>query len=500
MSERRTRSGGAARRSGPRAPSLTKGLQRSQRKSGSDLPSVLPELWRKAPHVVSARKPIVLKKIVAHAVELPAVQSPRRSPRIAFFLEKENNPPKREPAREELFKSCSVPGTPATTPVLCSLNTSSNAKEGQLDARDLEMSQKVRRSYSRLDTLGSLSTSTPGRRSCFGFEGAEDLSRVSPVVGSKPAEASRVPAKPWAPDTALPGISPLVVREKRKKKKVPQILSPRSRRTAHSKSALRPPEKPEDAQAAVEGSTESPYSKQKSDKEVEPTVTFLFTLLNTPEPAEPTLPDPDLEIQEKRFLDQEDWGSQQTSREIRCLQDDCARLREALKTNQVDNLELKKKLQNLDPCLCLGPTPPRSPASGDVAGVSFPAWPCRPLLQPASLYESLKAGAKAIRAEVSAIRAEVRAAQEEALAVQEAMLSQMHTQQQQVGREGRLPGTARSSSLRLYLQPPSSRRAARLVLLPEVPLDHRGQGQPWPGPRPETGHLLGKALGQLNPP
>ncbi|XP_069924815.1 sororin isoform X3 [Oryctolagus cuniculus] len=493
MSERRTRSGGAARRSGPRAPSLTKGLQRSQRKSGSDLPSVLPELWRKAPHVVSARKPIVLKKIVAHAVEvrapgtrrgegggsggpacdplvsslqLPAVQSPRRSPRIAFFLEKENNPPKREPAREELFKSCSVPGTPATTPVLCSLNTSSNAKEGQLDARDLEMSQKVRRSYSRLDTLGSLSTSTPGRRSCFGFEGAEDLSRVSPVVGSKPAEASRVPAKPWAPDTALPGISPLVVREKRKKKKVPQILSPRSRRTAHSKSALRPPEKPEDAQAAVEGSTESPYSKQKSDKEVEPTVTFLFTLLNTPEPAEPTLPDPDLEIQEKRFLDQEDWGSQQTSREIRCLQDDCARLREALKTNQVDNLELKKKLQNL----------------------------------PASLYESLKAGAKAIRAEVSAIRAEVRAAQEEALAVQEAMLSQMHTQQQQVGREGRLPGTARSSSLRLYLQPPSSRRAARLVLLPEVPLDHRGQGQPWPGPRPETGHLLGKALGQLNPP
>lgn len=224
MSERRTRSGGAARRSGPRAPSLTKGLQRSQRKSGSDLPSVLPELWRKAPHVASARKPIVLKKIVAHAVELPAVQSPRRSPRIAFFLEKENNPPKRELAREELFKSCSVPGTPATTPVLCSLNTSSNAKEGQLDARDLEMSQKVRRSYSRLDTLGSLSTSTPGRRSCFGFEGAEDLSRVSPVVGSKPAEASRVPAKPWAPDTALPGISPLVVREKRKKKKVPQIL------------------------------------------------------------------------------------------------------------------------------------------------------------------------------------------------------------------------------------------------------------------------------------
>ncbi|PNJ38261.1 CDCA5 isoform 5, partial [Pongo abelii] len=29
------------------------------------------------------RKPIVLKRIVAHAVEVPAVQSPRRSPRAA---------------------------------------------------------------------------------------------------------------------------------------------------------------------------------------------------------------------------------------------------------------------------------------------------------------------------------------------------------------------------------------------------------------------------------
>ncbi|KAL2805840.1 sororin [Daubentonia madagascariensis] len=225
MSGRRTRSGGAAQRSGPRTPSPSKSLRRSQRKSGSDLPSVLPEIWPKAPHAATVRKPIILKKIVAHAVEIPAAHLPRRSPRISFFLEKENNPPNREPTKEDLFKTRSVPVTPATTPVH-NLNAESNSREGDLDARDLEMSKKVRRSYSRLETLGSASTSTPGRRSCFGFEGllgAEDLSGVSPVVCSKLTEVSRVPAKPWAPDTTLPGISPPVVKQKRKKK-VPEIL------------------------------------------------------------------------------------------------------------------------------------------------------------------------------------------------------------------------------------------------------------------------------------
>ncbi|XP_069326307.1 sororin [Eulemur rufifrons] len=225
MSGRRTRSGGAAQLSGPRTPSPSKSLRRSQRKSGSDLPSVLPEIWPKAPQAAPGRKPIVLKKIVAHAVEVPAAHSPRRSPRISFFLEKENNPPNREPPKEDLFKIHSVPVTPATTPVH-SLNGESNSREGDLDARDMEMSKKVRRSYSRLETLGSASTSTPGRHSCFGFErllGAEDLSGVSPVICSKSTKDPRVPAKPWAPDTTLPGISPPVVKQKRKKK-VPEIL------------------------------------------------------------------------------------------------------------------------------------------------------------------------------------------------------------------------------------------------------------------------------------
>lgn len=142
-------------------------------------------------------------------------------------MEKENNPPSKEPAKEDLFKACNIPVTPTTTPVLYPLNVESNFREEELDARDLEMSKKVRRSYSRLETFGSASTSTPGRRSCFGFEGllgSEDLARVSPVVSSKLTEAPRVPVKPWAPDTTLPGISPPAVKEKRKKRKLPEIL------------------------------------------------------------------------------------------------------------------------------------------------------------------------------------------------------------------------------------------------------------------------------------
>ncbi|XP_049748398.1 sororin isoform X1 [Loxodonta africana] len=225
MSERGARSGGAARRSGPQSPSPTKSLRRSQRKSGSDLLNTLPEIWPKAPHAAPARKPIVLKKIVAHEVEIPAVQSPRRSPRIAFLLEKENKPPSKELTKEDLFKTCSTPVTPSTTPVLLPLTVESSPRSGDLDTRDLEMSKKVRRSYSRLEALSS--TSIPGRRSCFGFEGlpvAQDFARVSPVVCSKSFEVTGVSVKPWAPDTTLPGISPPITKEKRKKKKVPEIL------------------------------------------------------------------------------------------------------------------------------------------------------------------------------------------------------------------------------------------------------------------------------------
>ncbi|XP_047732925.1 sororin isoform X1 [Prionailurus viverrinus] len=355
MSERRTRSGGAAQRSGPRTPSSTQSPRRSQRKSGPDLPSTLPEIWPKASPAAPVRKPIVLKKIVAHTVKTPSVHTPRRSPRIAFFLEKENNPSSKEPAREEPFKTSSVPITPTPTPVLCPLNVESNSRE-DLDARDLEMSKKVRRSYSRLETLGSASTSTPGRRSCFGFEGllgSEDLARVSPVRCSKLTEVPRVPVKPWAPDTTLPGISPPAVKEKRKKKKVPEILSLRGRRRAHSTPVVKPEvqpvekQEPEDPQVSGEPVLEPSSSEQPRNLQPEPTVTFLFILLSTAEPKESKDPEGDAEIQEDQFLDKEDWGARRTSQEISHLHNDCMRLWESLSTIQADNLALGEKLQRL---------------------------------------------------------------------------------------------------------------------------------------------------------
>ncbi|XP_076971887.1 sororin isoform X3 [Tamandua tetradactyla] len=384
MSGRQTRSGGAAPRSGPKAPSPTNLLRRSQRKSGSDLPSTLPEIWPKVSTGAAVRKPIVLKKIVAHAQEIPAVHSPRRSPRIAFFLEKENNPPIKEPTKEDLFKTSSVPVTPAATPVLNSLNVESNSTAGPPDARDLEMSKKVRRSYSRLEALGSASTSTPGRRSCFGFErllGAENLAGVSPVVCSKSAEAPTAPVKPWTPDTALPGISPLTTKEKRKKRKVPEILSSQGTGRAFSEPMAElglqhsKEQKPETQQASLEPRAELPSMgreggvapcwpqataataapslpkppswKQELDPNSEPTVTFLFTLLNTPEPAEPDDSEEDMEIQECPFLDKDDWGPQRTVKEIRHLKKDCMRLWESLNITRMENLVLGKKLQNL---------------------------------------------------------------------------------------------------------------------------------------------------------
>uniref|UniRef100_A0A2K5DVR3 Cell division cycle associated 5 n=1 Tax=Aotus nancymaae TaxID=37293 RepID=A0A2K5DVR3_AOTNA len=193
MSGRQTQSGGAAQRSGPRTPSPIKSVRRSQWKSGSDLPSIPPEIWLKTPSVTAIRKPIVLKKIMAHAVEVPAVHS------IAFFLEKENKSPCRELTKEDPSKIYSIPATPNTSPVL-NPEAESSSKERELD--------KIRHSYSQLETLGSASTSTPGRQSCFGFSGllgVDDLSGVSPVVCSKFAEVPRVSAK-------------------NKRKKMPEIL------------------------------------------------------------------------------------------------------------------------------------------------------------------------------------------------------------------------------------------------------------------------------------
>ncbi|CAO2583138.1 CDCA5 [Lemmus lemmus] len=86
--ERRSRSGGAPQGSGPRTPFI-KSSKRSQRKSGSDLPNIFPEIWLKTPHAALVRKAIVWK-IGAHAVEVSAVHTLPRSPRVSFILGKEN--------------------------------------------------------------------------------------------------------------------------------------------------------------------------------------------------------------------------------------------------------------------------------------------------------------------------------------------------------------------------------------------------------------------------
>ncbi|XP_004618576.1 sororin isoform X1 [Sorex araneus] len=232
--------GRQTRRSGPESPAQP--LRRSQRKSAPELggpgspprgspphgvrPDQRAELAAPPPQPAPRPKAIVLRKIVAPAAESPPVRTPRRSPRIAL-LEKENCPPGPEPTWEDLFKPCEAPGTPASAPLVPPLSADPATSASALDLRDLEMSKKVRRSYSRLGSPGTTSTPTASRPSYFGFEGllaTQETPRVSPVVCSKATEVLRAPQEPWLPDTTLPGISPLVTKEKRKKKKVPGIL------------------------------------------------------------------------------------------------------------------------------------------------------------------------------------------------------------------------------------------------------------------------------------
>ncbi|ELK24361.1 hypothetical protein MDA_GLEAN10017927 [Myotis davidii] len=88
-------------------------------------------------------------------------------------------------------------------------------------------------------------------------------------------------------------------------------------------------------------------SESTLDLQPEPTVKFLFTLLSSVEPPEPKEPQEDLEILESRFLDKEDWGTQQTLKEINHLQNACMRLQESMSTIQADTVALREKLQNL---------------------------------------------------------------------------------------------------------------------------------------------------------
>ncbi|KAM4845942.1 sororin isoform 5-T5 [Thomomys bottae] len=219
MSPRRTRSGGASQLSGSKTTSPTKSLRKSQRKSGSNLPKTLPEMWQ-TPQAAPVRKPIVLKKIVAHAVEIPGSPLVRRSPR-----------PYRDSGRP--FSGHRVP------PV-------------EQKPEEFQVSE----------------------------ESNVEPSSVEPMPDVQPE-----PTVTW-----------------------PSSVEP------------------------------------MPDVQPEPTVTFLFTLLNTPQPKDN---DSESDIQENLFLGQEDWGPKRTLKEMRHLQNECMRLRDAVSTIQLENLSLREKLQNL---------------------------------------------------------------------------------------------------------------------------------------------------------
>ncbi|XP_076413883.1 sororin isoform X3 [Peromyscus maniculatus bairdii] len=125
-------------------------------------------------------------------------------------------------------------------------------------------------------------------------------------------------------------------------------LSPTGKLGAHSMQTLTRAMKPAEPRLEEPGNSREhsvePSSEPKLDQQSEPTVAFLFTLLNTPEPKDA---ESDTEALERQFLGRDDWGPKRTSKEMQNLQRDCKRLQEALDCNHRDNLALEEKLENL---------------------------------------------------------------------------------------------------------------------------------------------------------
>ncbi|XP_030073750.1 sororin [Microcaecilia unicolor] len=260
MSRRSQRSrsgGGQAAKDGISPPN-----RRSERRSVAEnrmLDSPVPASIVKLP---------VIKKIAPRKMQIISIDSgQRRSPRISPKTGKENSTEKssKQNARSSnesepnlapsslLWHSSSRMGCTAELmeeKILTPVSDSESNKFTSLDERDIVMSKKVRRSYSRLDasfgcsSFRSLSsqdnnsdTSTPNnshprRCSFFGFEkllATEVLVNMSPVPTEKQlleqtaAETSVVATglHPREPVTDIPGI--VFGKEKKKKRKVPQI-------------------------------------------------------------------------------------------------------------------------------------------------------------------------------------------------------------------------------------------------------------------------------------
>ncbi|XP_037695360.1 uncharacterized protein LOC119536573 [Choloepus didactylus] len=235
-----------------------------------------------------------------------------------------------------------------------------------------------------------------------------------------------------------------------------------------------------------------PSWEPKLGLQSEPTITFLFTLLNTSEPVEPNDSGEDLETPECPFLEKDDWGPRQTAKEMRHLKKDCMRLWESLNIIRMENLVLGEKLQNLPNSLYKSLKKEEAKAvqegAGDVQEGARDVQEGAGDVQDGTL--DIQGGARDIQEGAPAI-------QEEAQAFQKAALLQVRGQRSSGIGEGEgvrpvlLPRSPHSQ------QQPCAPKATLLILLPDPPHNHRNQCPPWPGPSLETTQLLGRPQPQL---
>ncbi|OCT84023.1 hypothetical protein XELAEV_18022161mg [Xenopus laevis] len=222
--------------------------RRSQRKSASDSPIPAPIMKRS----ITVKKIMPRKTLAAIAntgsQSTPKVSNvtaaPRRSSRISPKIQKENAFSEQSQMAPKDTSQSSAPEIDVLSPIPVNIQLSP-----KLDNRDMIMSQKVRRSYSRLEMslnssaflysptrkTDSSDTSTPNavlkssRISLFGFDkllNSEmpegELKKSSAVTREKTAnERNLQTVLPEEPDHNIPGV--VLAKQKRRKRKVPVL-------------------------------------------------------------------------------------------------------------------------------------------------------------------------------------------------------------------------------------------------------------------------------------
>ncbi|XP_041445311.1 sororin-B isoform X3 [Xenopus laevis] len=209
--------------------------RRSQRKSASDSPIPAPIMKRS----ITVKKIMPRKTLVSNVTA-----APRRSSRISPKIQKENAFSEQSQMAPKDTSQSSAPEIDVLSPIPVNIQLSP-----KLDNRDMIMSQKVRRSYSRLEMslnssaflysptrkTDSSDTSTPNavlkssRISLFGFDkllNSEmpegELKKSSAVTREKTAnERNLQTVLPEEPDHNIPGV--VLAKQKRRKRKVPVL-------------------------------------------------------------------------------------------------------------------------------------------------------------------------------------------------------------------------------------------------------------------------------------